>query len=215
MTACSGSVVRSDKVEQALIFQQYNVTYDAESGELVATAKFNENNAAGASIRLSDNAQVTFNSAEMRREKEASSVIYRVKQSAEALPDALAFQYQNDDGQIFDNALQLKTFALKTDRLRLHRATENVFTFSGSVFLENEILEAVLVKEDEIVGTLYPEIIDSHKINIDFGDLPNFQAGEYALYFVRIVSSIEVNALDRGGLWETEYQTKRYEVVVE
>ena len=52
---------KSNQVEQRLIFPQYTVSYDAESGNLTATAQFNLNNSAGSLIQLSSKSEVLFN----------------------------------------------------------------------------------------------------------------------------------------------------------
>ena len=217
MTAChSVKTTSSDDVEQRLIFQQYFVKYDANEELLTATAKFALNNNSGEQLRLSRKSSVDFNGEDLEAMEAGDAFFYQWEDNVD-FPKEFVFTYQNDDKRNFTNAVVLSKFELKDKKCQLSKAGLNELAFSGKAFTDSETLECVILQEgafdDKSACSIFPVILDASTIRINGEDL-TLAAGEYEMYFIRRNSSTDIKAMDRGGLWESEYDSKKISVEI-
>lgn len=208
---------RSDKVEQRIIFPQYMVSYDAENETLSASAQFNLNNPAGMLIKLSSRSKVTFNREKLKPlEDKDEGYFYYVGTWNQPLPKECLFEYINDDQEIFLNKIEMNAFELEGNISSINKESGATLSFEGKVLNEDETLECFIAtdkeNEESVLCSFFPEIA-GHSIQI-FPEMLPMSQGNYYLFFIRRKSSTEVNALDRGGLWETEYCSRKVKVQI-
>ncbi len=213
---CSSiKVEKSDKVEQRIIFPQYSVIYNSDNETLVASVQFNKNNPAGILIKLSAHSSVSFNGnlLKMVEQKENGRLFYQYK-NAESFPKKVVFEYINDEKNIFINSITINSFEIKEKKKKITSKGEKIyFSFSGSTFSEDETLEAIFSNEqNEVLYTFTPEVNNNRVIILP--EMVPVKNGRYFLHFVRRENSSKVNAMDRGGLIETEYHSKKVEIIV-
>jgi len=215
ISGCSSiQTEKSNRVEQRIIFPQYSLTYDADSETLIASAQFNTNNPAGTFIKLSSNSSITFNENRLKAtENRENFRFYYTYKSTETLPQKAVFEYVNDDKKQFTNAIHIHSFELKERTYFFKTKEEKVIPFIGKALNENETLEGVVTNNNhEIINTFFP-ILRERSILIS-ADMISLNSGRYFLHFIRRESSSKVNALDRGGLIEVEYHSKKIEVEI-
>lgn len=218
LTCCSSvPTERSDKVEQRIIFPQYTISYNAENETFSASAQFNLNNPVGTLIKLSSRAKVTFNGEKLKAEvdKDQGRFYYSGTWN-QPLPKECLFEYINDDKEIFLNKIELNAFELRGNTFSISKETGATFSFEGKFLNEDETLECFIVtdkeNEESVLCSFFPEI-NGHFVQI-VPEMLSVSLGNYYLFFIRRKSSTEVKALDRGGLWETEYCSKKVKVQV-
>lgn len=218
LTCCSSvTTERSDKVEQRIIFPQYTISYNAENETFSASAQFNLNNPAGTLIKLSSRAKVTFNGEKLKAEEDKNEgKFYYAGTWNQPIPKECLFEYVNDDQEIFLNKIELNSFELEGNAFSISKETGTTFSFKGKILNEDETLECFIATDKEIeesvLCSFFPEII-GHSIQL-FPEMLSVSPGNYYLFFIRRKSSTEVKALDRGGLWETEYCSKKVKVQI-
>lgn len=218
LTCCSSvTTERSDKVEQRIIFPQYTISYNAENETFSASAQFNLNNPAGTLIKLSSRAKVTFNGEKLKAEEDKNEGrFYYAGTWNQPIPKECLFEYVNDDQEIFLNKIELNSFELEGNAFSISKETGTTFSFKGKILNEDETLECFIATDKEIeesvLCSFFPEII-GHSIQL-FPEMLSVSPGNYYLFFIRRKSSTEVKALDRGGLWETEYCSKKVKVQI-
>ena len=216
---CSSvETVKSDDVEQRIIFPQYFIHYNADDSTTVATAKFNVNNGAGAALKLAGGSNVKYDGEKLSgaANKSDNSYQYTLRRHG-ALNPKSAFLYTNNDGQEFTNQLNINSFEVNTAKVELSKSVTNTVKFSGKTLDENETLECVMTQcgneENSFSVSCYQDNDNSHMIII-FGEDIEAPAGEYEIQFVRRNSSSEISAMERGGLWETEYLSKKVKALI-
>lgn len=217
MTAChSVKTTSTDDVEQRLIYQQYFVKYDAEEEMLTATAKFNLNNNSGEQLKLSRKSAVAFNGHGMEATENNGAFFYQWEDELE-MPKQFVFTYRNDEKQEFANNIILSQFELKDKKCHLSKAGSNELSFVGKAFTDSETLECIILQEgafdDKSACSIFPFILDASTIRINGEDLA-LAEGEYEIYFIRRNSSTDLKAMDRGGIWESEYDSKKISVEI-
>ncbi|MBQ7549903.1 MAG: hypothetical protein IJT04_00040 [Bacteroidales bacterium] len=205
----SGDCIKSEKVQQENIFQFYQATYLLESDEMYLQAAFSVDNKFGQPIQLVDPSYVTFNGANMQWNEDG---IYRT--TIHGFTQELVFQYINNNSNPFLNRLEMNKMDVNRQRIVLNKNQRNVVGFQGEPLKESENMVCVLSQEEN----------DSFEIDVDAEGrqiviLPEFiqevPNGNYEGYFVRKNSCSDINAMDRGGLWETEYYSKKIQIIVE
>lgn len=216
--ACSNvKTTSSDEVEQRIIFPQYFVHYDEETEALVASAKFNVNNAAGEVLKLVGHSEVKFNGKELSGEADAENNSYHyVLRLNGALPDTMTFSYENNDGELFVNAIHMTGLDLKEPAVELSK-TSNTRYMLGRALGDNETMACVFISEDDNEELLevncYTDSSNVRQVIVFAEDL-SLCAGKYRMRFVKRGSSTNVNAMDRGGSWETEFFSKKMNVEI-
>lgn len=207
---------KSNQVEQRLIFPQYTVSYDAESGNLTATAQFNLNNSAGTLIQLSSKSEVLFNQKKLKliEDKENQKIFYSIK-SDEILPKKLIFEYTNDIKNTFINKVYINPIVIRGKDIKINKQEGVVIPFIGETFSLDETLDCIITVNNTIISNFSPDINSERKIIfLSPSNLANINNGEYTLHFVRRQSSTQVFAMDRGGYWETEYFSKKISISI-
>jgi hypothetical protein len=207
---------KSNQVEQRLIFPQYTVSYDAESGNLTATAQFNLNNSAGSLIQLSSKSEVLFNQKKLKliEDKENQKIFYSIK-SDEILPKKLIFEYTNDIKNTFINKVYINPIVIRGKDIKINKQEGVVIPFIGETFSLDETLDCIITANNTIISNFSPDINSERKIIfLSPSNLANINNGEYTLHFVRRQSSTQVFAMDRGGYWETEYFSKKISISI-
>ncbi|MCQ2285596.1 MAG: hypothetical protein MJZ76_01825 [Bacteroidales bacterium] len=216
--ASCGSVktTSSADIEQRIIFPQYFVHYDAADGALIATAKFNENNSVGSAIKLSGSSRVSFNEEELKSEtnKKEKSYAYVLRKETD-FPKDFIFTYVNNDEQTFSNVIHIMKFEPQKSDLTMSKTGSCRILYNGPECTENETIECVIYHADAEDGQTeipcYQDTENAHAIVILGEDL-DLAEGKYEMQFIRRNSSSEVAAMDRGGIWESEYFSKKIAV---
>lgn len=213
-SSCSSvETIKSDTIEQRLIFQQYFIQYNANDSTIEATAQFNVNNGAGASLKLTGKSCVTYNDEELKGTSNKSENTFQYTLHSDgALPQHSSFTYMNNDNQKFVNNIPVNRIELKAAKSVLSKTAKNTLAFNGQPLGDNETLECVITlrsnDENKYNFQCYQDTENPHMIVI-FGEDIDAPTGEYEMQFIRRNSSSEINAMERGGLWETEYLTKK------
>jgi len=218
LTCCSSvKTEKSDKVEQRIIFPQYTISYDAENEIFSASAQFNLNNPAGTFIKLSSRSKVTFNGETLKsKEDKEGGKFYYTATWNQPLPKECLFEYVNNEQEVFLNKIDLNSFELEGNTFSISKESGATFSFKGKKLNEDETLECFIAtdkeNEESVLCSFFPEI-SGHSVQF-FPRMLSVSPGNYYLFFIRRKSSTEVKALDRGGLWETEYCSKKVKVQI-
>lgn len=212
-TACNSSV-SSSKVEQRIIFPSYSVYYDAEAQTLTATVVFQTDNESGDYIKLSKNSSISFNQQSMKQLSDGEKECFYMcsQKDVEAFPDRLSFKYQNDDGDVFDNELKMKSIQISD--ISLNKKEVNVLKYKGKDIDEDETITLILKNGDKQYEIL-PDVGDNHQLLIDNSMLRDVKSGSYEGYLLRTSYSTGVNAMDRDGSAETTYHSKIYTITIQ
>ena len=214
----SVETVKSDDVEQRIIFQQYFIHYDAADSTTIAIAKFNVNNGAGTALKLVSGSYVKYNGEKLSGEADKNDNTYQYTlRRHEALESVNTFTYLNNDKQEFSNNVEINPFELQASQAELSKSDKNTLQFKGKPISENETIECVLTQQDNAENS-YPlpcyQDNNNPQMIVIFGEDIDAPAGKYSMQFVRRNSSSEISAMDRGGLWETEYLSKTVNVTI-
>jgi hypothetical protein len=110
----------------------------------------------------------------------------------------------------------MNSFELEGNTFSFSKESGATFSFKGKILNEDETLECFIATEKEnkesVLCSFFPEI-SGHSVQIS-PQMLSVSPGNYYLFFIRRKSSTEVKALDRGGLWETEYCSKKLKVQI-
>lgn len=209
--ACSrhNDVVNSNKVQQENIFQFYQATYRSETQTLDMLAAFTVDNKVGQAIQLVEPADITFNGTAMEWNPEG---FYSMKLSN--FTKELLFQYVNNDHTPFVNRLSINSLLIKSANLKFKKDQQNVVSFQGDPLSENESIVCLLSKNDSDSFEINADA-EGRRIVIPATYLTEVPAGKYEGYFIRKNSSATTQSMDRGGLWETEYFSKKIQITIE
>lgn len=212
LNACN-TCINSNKVEQRIIFPSYFAQYDAATQTLTATATFQTDNESGNYIRLSSDSYVFCNqdNMEQKSDKEHPCYYFLEKKNI-SCPDMIQFNYNNDNGVIFNNKLIIKTIQISD--ILLNKDQDNFVKYKGSPIDENETISVILTKND-YQYEFQPDITDDNILIINASMLRDLKAGDYNAYLVRTSYSTSVKAMDRGGNAETNYHSRTYKITIQ
>ena len=214
LTSChSDKYIKSDQIEQRIIFQLYSASYDAEKETLSILVTFKENNPTGTTIELTKQSSVSFNGEKLSGGfSEKEEYAYTIKKTGK-LPSNLLFQYQNNDGKNFDNTLTINSFELKdVNSLTINKNQGAWMPFAGKSFFDDEALSLILFQNEEQIETLEIPIPSGKQISISPELLDHIALGTYSGQFSRTFYSSDVKSMDRGGWYETEYISKKIKI---
>lgn len=207
------SYVNSEKVVQENIFQYYKVSYQSESKQFTVKAVFTVDHQTGDIIRLTDNSKVLFNNDELSVTINETECLYEKKYDGE-LPATLLFNYTNNNDSTFTNKLILRPFEIKQENIILQKGEENAISFSGMEFGPLESVVCQLMQEGK--ETIEIEVSPEEKEIIIYREfLDGIQPGNYTGYFIRKNYENDIQAMDRGGLWETEYISTKKQIKIQ
>ena len=206
-------VITSNKVEQRIIFPSYSVQYDADVQSLTATVTFQTDNESGEYIKLSSDSYVFFNQDAMERKSDKERPCYYFfKKDVAACPENVMFSYNNDEGRIFSNQLNIKPIQMA--EVSLSRNQDNFVKYKGSPLTEDETISLVLTKDDHQYE-ISPEMAENNTLLISANLLHELKAGTYDARLLRTSYSTSVKAMDRGGSAETSYQSETYKINIQ
>lgn len=209
LLASCDSELRSDKVEQRIIFPSYVIDYNAAQTILEAKVCFQSDNESGEIIKLSKNSSIHFNNENLKW----NSGVYSLKKNDEKnLPDTLVFQYQNDDENIFINRLHLKS--IEFSDCTLNKNASNQLNFKGKKIEDDESVTLILTSGDLHYEILLTET-ENNTLLIEAANLGEVTRGTYAGQLLRTTYSTDVNAMDRGGSIEINYLSEIHKVIIQ
>lgn len=205
--------VKSDKISQRIIFQQYHISYDAENENLVATASFTENNPTGTPVLLTKKSTVSFNGEALEQTTEDGNICYQLAEKKEKI-GSLMFEYTNNDGDSFKNKGILSSISLKSKSLTISKKSGVTIPFSGPDFTDDETLICTFFRNDKSITSFSMAIPSGKYITISSGLIQQLSKGNYTCQFTRTISSSDIKAMDRGGLAEGEFVSKKINVTI-
>ncbi len=205
----SDNYTLSDQVEQRLVFQQYHISYDANTELLHATARFSLNNPTGITLKLAKKSRINWNNEELSGKSTTDDgYIYTLNKKI-PYPEKSTFEYINNDGKIFSNEPYIPFFEInESGTISIDREKGAVLSYTGKKFREEELLFCSLFQNNELVSTFEPDIPEGKTITISTNVLYNLKPGNYTCRFTRSYSSSDIRALDRGGWYDSEYLSK-------
>lgn len=203
------SELRSDKVEQRIIFPSYIIDYDAAQQLLEAKTTFQCNNESGEYVRLSKKSFIRFNDEKM---KWKSGSYFLKKEGDKSLLDSLVFQYRNDEEDTFINRFFMKSIEFADCTLR--KGEDNYLRFFGKKMEEEEMATLVLTSGD-LRYELLLEATGSNTLLLESSNLGDVAKGSYSGQLQRTLYSTAVNAMDRGGCVETNYHSEIHKVIIQ
>ncbi len=93
---------RSADVKQSTIEQNYTLSYNESSAELIAGAGFYYENTLGTSLKLTGSSQINFNGSPMLYENMLNSARYHIESEMISVPSTpFEFRFVNNDGEVF------------------------------------------------------------------------------------------------------------------
>lgn len=213
LAACN-PCVKSNKVEQRIIFPSYSAQYDAATQSLTATVTFQKDNESGEFIKLSSDSYVFFNQDAMKQmsDKERPCYYFFEKTDVAECPENVMFSYNNDEGRIFSNQLNIKSIQIA--EVSLSRNQDNLVKYMGLPLTEDETISLVLTKDDHQYE-ISPEVAENNNLLISASMLQELKAGTYDAHLQRTSYSTSVKAMDRGGSAETSYHSKSYKITIQ
>lgn len=197
----------SDKVDQNNILQLYSAAYDADKDAMTATATFRIDHRSGDLLRLTDDSKVTVNGDEMEMGDEGAYT-----RNLNKFGKKTKFNYTNNKGESFANELITNTIEFNQENITLSKTTRSAIVIKAEPFTDFESVSCMLTKGDENV-----EIdlgFEDGRLIVEPDMLASVQAGTYDARLVRKNYSDKVNALDRGGLWESKYISKSKKITI-
>ena len=213
LTACN-PCVKSNKVEQRIIFPSYSAQYDAATQSLTAIVTFQKDNESGEFIKLSSDSYVFFNQDAMKQmsDKERPCYYFFEKTDVAECPENVMFSYNNDEGRIFSNQLNIKSIQIA--EVSLSRNQDNLVKYMGLPLTEDETISLVLTKDDHQYE-ISPDVAENNNLLISASMLQELKAGTYDALLQRTSYSTSVKAMDRGGSAETGYHSKSYKITIQ
>jgi hypothetical protein len=213
LDACN-PCVKSNKVEQRIIFPSYSAQYDAAAQSLTATVTFQTDNESGEYIKLSDDSYIFFNEDAMKpmSDKEHPCYYFLEKNAVVECPESVQFNYANDEGKVFSN--QLKIRAIKISDLSLNKNQDNLVKYQGVAINEDETICLYLTKDGKQYEII-PNVDDNNQLIINASMLHELKPGTYEGHLQRTTYSTSVKAMDRGGNAVTTYCSKIYKIIIQ
>jgi len=213
LSACT-PCIKSNKVEQRIIFPSYSAQYDAATQSLTATVTFQKDNESGEFIKLSDDSYIFFNQDAMKQmsDKERPCYYFFEKTDVAECPENVMFSYNNDEGRIFSNQLNIKSIQIA--EVSLSRNQDNLVKYMGLPLTEDETISLVLTKDDHQYE-ISLEVAENNNLLISASMLQELKAGTYDALLQRTSYSTSVKAMDRGGSAETSYHSKSYKITIQ
>ena len=213
LAACN-PCVKSNKVEQRIIFPSYSAQYNAATQSLTATVTFQKDNESGEFIELSSDSYVFFNQDAMKQmsDKECPCFYFMEKKEMESCPEVVQFNYANDDGTVFSNQLNIRIIQISDASWKKNQ--DNIVKYNGTALDEDETISLVL-KDNKQQYELQPEVADNNMLIVPDYLLHDIKAGTYEAFLLRTTYSTSVKAMDRGGSAETSYQSKSYKITIQ
>lgn len=205
--------LKSDQVEQRLIFQFYEASYDAENEFLSVVASFRENNPTGTTLELTKESRILLNGQTMKGTySDEEGYLYRMEIKG-PLPDNLTFLYHNNDSKEFQNRISISSFELKDiTTLTIHKKRGAVIPFAGKRFTDDETLYCHFYRNGDVIETIELPVYSGSTVSISPDALSIITPGKYECRFSRIGYSSDVTSMDRGGQYETEYISKKIKI---
>ena len=210
LTGChkKPSFTDSDKVNQNKIFQFYKASYDAESGKMNVTVMFRVDHRSGEKLHLSDPSKVTVNGQVMEI-NEQGDYTCSIGKYLKVLP----FEYTNNDNQQFKNSITTNTIAFNQENITLSKTNTTRVKIKADPFEDSESVSCTFTKDNETVE------IDLNFANgwitVTPDELEPLQTGEYTARLVRKNYSSQLQALDRGGEWESQYVSPSKKITIQ
>lgn len=198
----------SKDVQQGRIFQLYKAEYHADDDQLVATAAFHIDNASGTLVKLSDKSSIDCNGNEMKWSRNGNYTF-----TAKGLADTIPFAYQNNDKESFNNKLIVNSIKINQENITLLKNSENLLVFEGKDFEEHESVLLVLLNNGDDIEV--ETDVERRNIIISEEYLSSVAKGTYQGYFIRKNYSSDVNASDRGGVWESSYFSNEKTITIQ
>lgn len=208
--SCKKSVdyVKSEKVQQENIFQFYHAAYRTETNEMELLATFTVDNKVGKTIQLVEPSYITFNGESLKWNEDGTYT-----STVKGFTQELVFQYINNDSKPFLNRLEINKIEVNRKKINLNKTVRNTVGFQGEPFKDSESIVCLLSQADDSFEI--DADADGKQIVIYPDYLNEVPAGTYTGYFVRKNSCSDINAMDRGGLWETEYYSNQFQITIE
>ena len=213
LEACN-PCVKSNKVEQRIIFPSYSAQYDAAKQQLTATVTFQTNNESGEFIKLSGDSYVFLDQKAMKQmsDKERPCYYFLEQNELAECPETVFFNYANDEGMIFAN--QLKMRSVQISDLCLNKNQDNFVKYQGTAIDEDETINLFLTKDDKQYEII-PDVDDNNQLIINAPILHEMKSGTYDGHLQRTTYSTSVKAMDRGGNAVTTYCSKIYKITIQ
>ena len=198
----------SDKVEQGRIFQFYKAKCDAENGKMEVTAVFRLDHRSGEQLRLTDPSKVTVNGQEMEM-NDKGEYTFSIGKYQQVIP----FEYTNNNRQQFKNSIITNTIAFNQENITLSKSKTNHVAIKAEPFEDSESVSCMLTKDNETVEIDFD--FENGRLTIMPEILEPMQAGEYTARLVRKNYGYQLNALERGGEWESQYVSPSKKITIQ
>jgi len=120
MTGCGQ--VDSDQVDQSEIYTSYYGTYSEQTGDMKVTVSLTVGGQFGSQVWLTDESSLSVDGRPMDADDDFLNLIqyrYRTSRSSYDFPDVFRLRYQNEDGMIYENIVDMPAGVdfFVTDRL--------------------------------------------------------------------------------------------------
>ncbi|MCR5114551.1 MAG: hypothetical protein K6A95_02590 [Bacteroidales bacterium] len=201
-------LIDSDMVPQENIFQLYTVTYDAQKQEMSATATFRIDHRSGQLLKLTADADVTADGHAMKLNKEGAYTC-ELDQYKQKIP----FIYTNNSQAKFKNVVITNSIEFSSEAVTLSKEKGGTISVKAEPFEEGESVSCILSRGDDVVEFDLEQ--GNGSVAASPESLESVAAGTYDAQLVRKGYSDKVNALDRGGLWETKYISKTKKITIQ
>ncbi len=108
MTGCGQ--IDSDQVDQSEIYTSYIGTYNETSGDMKVTASLTVGGQFGSQIWLTDESSLSVDGKPMDADDDIFNLIqykYRTSRDSNDFPDVFRIRYQNEDGLVYENIVDM------------------------------------------------------------------------------------------------------------
>ncbi|HOZ30935.1 MAG TPA: hypothetical protein PLL66_08460 [Bacteroidales bacterium] len=202
--SCASSEIADSKdVNQAKIYQNYSVSFDAESPEYYyITAQFRFGGNKGTTLRLSDPSKVTVNEVEMEEKSDNFRGCYY--QTSIKASGFFIFKFVDTENKEYVN--DVKIIPVKAKVVDIINADKKTSVYwEGKVLASHESMLLTICDNEGNWASASTDVAGSDYIVISPEDMTNLVGGKGELYFTRNYYNSVKNAADEGGNISTDY----------
>lgn len=197
----------ADNVNQDKIWTEYYLEYNEATGITSARAVFKFSNMAGTLLELVDSASVSFNGDELAY----NQLLGYYEKQYSSLVTTGTFHYQDLDGNVFENALDMTDPTTIPSISSISKSTPYTFTWDGPAVKANERINIWL--DSNIEGDARIFTTDSQgSTSVIFGlnDLEKLGTGPYGqIAMERVFSPAITQATSAGGVTSSKFIAKK------
>ncbi len=195
-SCASDEVAESTDVNQAKIYQDYFVKYDAEDNEMNSRAVFRFGGSRGTTLLLSSPSKITVNGKQMKGEKEfLQGMVYRKNDFKEEVKD-FEFLFTDTDKTKYKNSVTLEPMKLSYLPETISKTTVCTISWEGAPVGKNETVTLNIIDNNGTQISVNNKLKGSKTININPENMISLNPGTAN---IRIIREVEKNIKETTG----------------